>query len=65
LKGELEYVINIAGGAVYRLIAEAMFNVTNSVGFSGGTTIETVTATFDYSPPVQAATSAGRDLRTC
>jgi hypothetical protein len=64
-KGEVESVYTIGGGLVYRLIAEAMFNVTNNVGFSGGTTIETVTTTFDYSPSVQGATSAGRDLHTC
>jgi hypothetical protein len=64
-KGELELLYTITGGAVYRLIAEAMFNVTGNVGFSGGTTIETVTAMSDYGPIVQMATSAGLDLVTC
>lgn len=64
-KGEVEGVWDIGGGFVYRLIAEAMFNVTGNVGFSGGTTVETVTAQTDYGPIVQAATSAGADLVTC
>lgn len=64
-KGEVEGVWNINGSFVYRLIAEAMFNVTGNVGFSGGTTVETVTALTDYGPTVQAATSAGLDLVTC
>ena len=63
--GEIEYLINLSGGGVYRLIAEAAFNITNNGGFRGGTKIETKTATVDYSPEVQVATSAGRVFHTC
>ena len=56
---------DITAGLVYRLIAEALFNVNVGVGFTGGTTVETVTARQDYSPAVRAASSGGRDLRTC
>lgn len=64
-KGEYELVLATSGGFVYRMIAEAMFNVTGGVGYSGGTTIETVTAITDYGPVVQAASIGGRDLHTC
>ncbi len=64
-KGEVELVWDITGGFVYRLIAEALFNVNAGAGFSGGTTVETVTARTDYSPPVRAASSGGRNLITC
>lgn len=64
-KGEVELVWDITGGFVYRLIAEAMFNANANVGFSGGTTVETVTSRQDYSPAVRAASSGGRDLVTC
>ncbi len=64
-KGEVELVWDITGGFVYRLIAEALFNVNAGVGYSGGTTVETVTTRQDYSPPVRAASSGGRDLVTC
>ena len=64
-KGEVELVYDITGGATYKLIAEALFNVNAGAGFSGGTTVETVTARTDYSPQVRASSSRGRDLRTC
>jgi hypothetical protein len=64
-KGEVELALSLSGSYVYRLIAEAMMNVTGGVGFSGGTTIETVTVTSDYSPAVQAASSGGRQIITC
>jgi hypothetical protein len=64
-KGEAELVWDITGGAVYRLIAEAMFSVTGGVGFTTGTTVETVTARTDWSPGVRAASSGGRQLVTC
>ena len=64
-KGELEYGVGIGGSVGHRLIAEAHFDNTDRVGFSGGTTMETVTATTDYSPTTfEAATSGGRDLVT-
>jgi hypothetical protein len=63
--GELEYLLNLSGNAVYRLIAEAAFNVTGGAGWRQGTKIETTTATADYSPAVQVATSAGRVFHTC
>ena len=64
-KGELEAYVNASGGISYRTIAEAQFNVSSQVGFSGGVTVETVTAISDYGPTVQVATSGGRDLVTC
>lgn len=42
-----------------------MFNVTANAGYTGGTTVETVTAISDYGPVVQASSSGGRDLVTC
>jgi hypothetical protein len=57
--------VDPGGGVTYWTIVEAQYNVTGSVGFSGGTTIETVTAASDYGPIVQAASSGGRDLHTC
>lgn len=64
-KGEVEGMFSASGGFVYKIIAEALFNVTANVGFSGGTTVETVTALTDWGPTVQVATSAGLDLVTC
>jgi hypothetical protein len=64
-KGEYELTLNVGGSFVYRLIAEAIFNVTSSIGFQGGYTIETVTARTDYGPVVQVASSGGRQLWTC
>jgi len=64
-KGEVELVYTISGGGVYRMLVEAMFNVTGNLGYRYGYTVETVTAKSDYGPVVQAATSLGRDLHTC
>jgi len=47
------------------LIAEALFNVTNNVGLRYGTKIETVTATQDFGPEVEVATSGGAVFVTC
>lgn len=55
----------LGDGFVYRLLAEALFNVTGSAGYSGGITVETVTAKTNYGPIVQAASSGGPDLVTC
>jgi hypothetical protein len=64
-KGEFEWVLDIYGAFGYRMIAEALLNVTAGVGFSGGQTVETVTAKTDYGPIVQVASSGGRILHTC
>jgi len=65
-KGELEYGVGIGGSIGHKIIAEAHFDNTHKAGFSGGTSMETTTASFDYSPvTTQAATSGGRDLVTC
>ena len=53
------------GGGVYRLIAEAAFNVTNNAGLRAGTKIETTTYTWDCSPEVQVATSYGEIFHSC
>jgi hypothetical protein len=63
--GENENVLTLGGSIVYRLIAEAMFNVTNSTGLRYGTRIETVTSTQDYGPEVEVATSGGQIFVTC
>jgi len=64
-KGENELVIGASGSGTYKLIAEGAFNVTNQTGISGYTSIETTTATADFSPAVIAATSKGRVYTTC
>jgi hypothetical protein len=64
-RGEAELALAITGGWVYRLIAEAMFNVSTSTGFAGGTLVETVNAAHDYTNPVQASSTGGLDLHTC
>lgn len=63
--GELEWVTTLSGGGVYRLIAEAAFNITNNAGLRAGTKIETTTYTWDYSPEVQVATSYGEIFHSC
>lgn len=64
-KGEAEYGTQTSGSVGWRLIAEGAFNHTNGFGISGYTSIETVTATADYSPEVVASTSGGVVLTTC
>lgn len=51
-KGENEWALSAGGSFLYRLIAEAMFNVTGNVGYTAGITVETVTAISDYGPIV-------------
>jgi hypothetical protein len=65
LKGEIEYYHSLTGGLTTRIIVEALYNHTNSAGFSGGTTIETVTATDDYSNALLVATSGVPIFHTC
>lgn len=64
-KGENELVLGGGGTFVYRMMAEAMFNVTYNVGYRTGYNIETVTAISDYSPIVTASSTGGLDLHTC
>lgn len=64
-KGENELTLNVGGSFVYRLIAEAMLNVSANSGYQSGITVETVTANHDYGPVVQVASSGGRILWTC
>lgn len=47
------------------MIAEGAFNWTNNTGVSGYTSIETVTATADFSPAQLTATSKGLVYVTC
>lgn len=65
LKGEVEYYHSFSGGLTTRIIVEALYNQTNSAGFSGGTTVETVTATDDYSNALLVATSGVPIFHTC
>lgn len=63
--GENEYVLTLGGTFGWRLIAEVLFNVTNSTGTRAGTKIVTITSPGAYNSPVEVATSGGRDLVTC
>lgn len=63
--GENEGYVNLSGTFVYRVIAEVLFNVTNSTGTRYGTKITTATGTSAYSSPVEMATSGGLVLVTC
>jgi len=65
ISGEYEGVLDFTGSVGFRIIAEAIFNWTNNAGVKGTYTIETTTATADYSPSYVVATSGGRVLHTC
>ena len=65
LWAEDEFYVNLSGGGTYRLVAEGAFNVTNNAGLRYGTKVETTTATADYGPVVQVATSKGLVYQTC
>ena len=64
LWGEIETLLT-SRGTVGRLIAEAMFNVTNNAGLRYGTKIETASATEDYSSAKEVATSYGTVFVGC
>lgn len=63
--GEWEWLIELSGAGGYRMIAEALFNVTNNAGIRIGTKLETTTATWDYGPELVVATSFGEIFHTC
>jgi len=64
-KGENELTLDVSGNFVYRLIAEALLNVTANSGYKLGVTVETVTAKTDYGPIVRVASSGGQIIHTC
>lgn len=59
---EDEWVVQIGGSGVYKLLAKFLFNVTNNSGYRHGTKVETATYTFDYSASEFAATSGSYSL---
>jgi hypothetical protein len=64
-KGENEWTLLTSGSFAWRMLTEAMFNVSASAGYSGGVVTETVTAISDYGPIVQAASTGGVQIHTC
>jgi hypothetical protein len=63
--GELEAFLTAGASIGHKIIAEALFNVTNNAGLKTSTKVETDTGTSAYSTPTTVATSGGRTLRTC
>ncbi len=61
--GESESVLSVGGGYDFFLLPKFLANLTNNTGWSHGTTIETVTATQDYSPHTKAGSSGSEWLR--